>query len=817
MRATSALPVPLVAAVLCLVTFIAGGGLNLDTTTPVEIALTLGCGLGIAAAILLTPAARPARGLWSTGLLLALAALSAASVVWSVAPDSSWVNAGRLLAYSGVFAFAVLLARAAPARWSAVLGGVLLAAVVVCGYALLTKIFPASLGAERASVHTYARLREPYGYWNAVGLAAALGAIACMWLGTRRAGHAVLSALAYPAMGLMLVTVMLAYSRGALAALVLGLALWLWVVPLRLRGIAVLCTGAAGAGIVIAWDFSRHALTTDNMPLAARVVAGHQLGVLLAAVLLGLTLAGLSIGFLAGRRARGGLSVRTRRRLGAALLSLLAVGVIAFAGLLAVSRRGFTGTISHTFHTLTDPNAPVPLNGPGRLTALGSARARYWNEALEIFTAHPLLGVGAEGYETAHLRYRTAPVVVAQAHGFIVQTLADLGLVGLLVVLALLGAWSVAAGRTVRPFNGRLGGLFKGRLSGPLGVPVGGRLGERLNGLFGGRLGENSGALRGGPPAGSSSGGRDSRPARRYTPERIGLLTMLCLVVAFGIHSFVDWTWYVPGLACAALLCAGWLAGRGGIEGPPASGLAASGPSAPPPNRLRLPSPRDIGPVRGGLAAAVLAFALLAAWAQWQPQRSVDASNEAFGLVARDPAAALRAARAAVGYDPLSADALITLAAVEERAGLSAAAAADYERAVHLQPSNFKTWQALGEYDLAVGRSSAALEALRAAVYLNPQAVAPPASIATNGELLTIQDAYLRALRAVGSKGGTSAPGGGAATTTQPAGTAPRRGVLFSSPQNRPRTAAASRTARGGRGPINPPVPAVSIRSKPKS
>ena len=41
------------------------------------------------------------------------------------------------------------------------------------------------------------------------------------------------------------------------------------------------------------------------------------------------------------------------------------------------------------------------------------------------------------------------------------------------------------------------------------------------------------------------------------------MLSMLCLVVVFGIHSLADWTWYVPGNACVALLCAGWLAGRG--------------------------------------------------------------------------------------------------------------------------------------------------------------------------------------------------------------------------------------------------------------
>jgi cytochrome c-type biogenesis protein CcmH/NrfG len=731
----SALPTLLIAGVLCLITFLAGGGLNLSTRTPVQVGLTLACGVGIAATILLAPAGRRAYGAWPASLLLALAALSALSVIWSVQPDGSWQDAGRLFAYSAVFALAVQLAHAVPARWSAVLGGVLLAAVIVCGYALLTKVFPDAIGDKQNYGPVYARLREPYGYWNAIGLAGALGAIGCMWLGARRAGHALLNALAYPAMGLVLITVMLAYSRGALAALVLGLALWLCLIPLRLRGVAVLCAGALGAGVVIAWDFSQSALTTDNVPLAARVSAGHQLGVLLAAVLLALTVVGVAVGFCTGERAP---SLRTRRRVGAVLLSLPVIAVIAVAGALAVSHRGLFGSVSHTVGTLTNPNAAVPANGPGRLTAIGSVRARYWNEALEIFQDHPLLGVGAEGYETARLRYRTAIINVGQAHGFIVQTLADLGLVGLLVVLALLGSWLTAAGRATHPFNRRWSGWRWRPLS-----------------------------------------GLDSSPARRYTPERVGLLTMVCLVATFGVHSFVDWTWYVPGLACTALLCAGWVAGRGPLPdalaapGAPAGSLEPSRleDRLPPSTRPPLGGPGrpriEIGPLRGGIAAAVVVLALLAAWAEWQPQRSVDASNEALALAAaHHPAAALAAAHAAVSRDPLSAEALLTLAAVQEGTGQSTAAAATYERAVHLQPSNFKTWQALGEYDLSIGQPRAALQALRAAVYLNPEAVAPRAEIAAHGELLSIQNAYLQALRATGSNGGTAVPSAAAAKSS---------------------------------------------------
>src|SRR5208283_6144198 len=103
---------------------------------------------------------------------------------------------------------------------------------------------------------------------------------------------------------------------------------------------------------------------------------------------------------------------------------------IGMAGALSVSHGGLPGSISHAFHALTDTNAKV-ANTPGRLTAVASVRARYWSEALKVFKAHPVLGAGAEGYRTARLRYRTAPIEVRHAHGFVVQTLADLGLVGL--------------------------------------------------------------------------------------------------------------------------------------------------------------------------------------------------------------------------------------------------------------------------------------------------------------------------------------------------------------------------------------------------
>ena len=260
---------------------------------------------------------------------------------------------------------------------------------------------------------------------------------------------------------------------------------------------------------------------------------------------------------------------------------------------------------------------------------------------------------------------------------------------------------------------------------------------------------------------------------------------MLALVVVFGIHSLVDWTWYVPGDACVALLCAGWLAGRGDLasagERRPAGAdaLSSDGVSAPgasrraanPAEREAAPTGRAIGRLRLAvpglgelrtrprsalIAGAAVLAALLAAWAQWQPRRSLDSSQQALALLARYPGRAEAAAQAAVAHDPLSAQALFTLATVQQAGGLADLARRTLQRAVRLQPSNPQTWLALGEFDLARLRSGgggeggahAALNELGAVIYLNPELIAPAAIAAGNQEAITVQNAYVEAFRA---------------------------------------------------------------------
>ncbi|MEA2279686.1 MAG: hypothetical protein QOK21_293 [Solirubrobacteraceae bacterium] len=650
-----------IALALVLAAFVATGGLQLERTTKVLIAYMLAGGALTAAALVRRPrtAATPLHGGFALAAVALLAALTALSIIWSVAPSDSWFEAERTLGYLAVFAAGLALARLAPARWSACVTGIALACVALSAWAVLTKVFPATLAAEE----TYARLREPFAYWNSVGLMAAMGVPPLLWLAVRRSGHAALNALAWPALVIVLVALMLAYSRGSLVALAAGLVAWFVIVPLRLRALAALAAATAGTGLLMWWVFNQDGLTTDDAPMVARVDAGHEFGALLLVVCVATLATGLIAQFAASQRP----PVRRARQLvGGGALGVLALVPIAVVIALATAPGGIDGQVSKAWHQLTDVNARTPANTPNRLVATSSVRARYWDEALKIHSVSPWVGTGAGSYSTARTRFRTDQLAVRQAHGYVVQTLADLGWVGLAVSLLALFAWLASAART---------------------------LGIRR---------------------------RDRRLP--WDAERVGLASLAVVVLVFGVHSTIDWTWFVPANAACALLCAGWIAGRGPLRA--RLGLVAA-PTEPEPvavrrGRRRLPVPRVSG--AWAAAALVLVLALCAAWSAWQPVRALHASNAAFDrLDAGAPAAAAAIARIEAERNPLSVDPLFDLAAIEQARGRTGQAQAALERAVRLQPANADTWSRLGELRLsALGDPRGALRAFKAAYFLDP-------------------------------------------------------------------------------------------------
>jgi tetratricopeptide (TPR) repeat protein len=192
-------------------------------------------------------------------------------------------------------------------------------------------------------------------------------------------------------------------------------------------------------------------------------------------------------------------------------------------------------------------------------------------------------------------------------------------------------------------------------------------------------------------------------------------------VVCFGISSAIDWTWFVPATAVPALICAGWLAGRG----PPDAPVGRV-------DRRRALLSHPALPLSG---TAVVAVALGLAWGIWQPLRSVQAENAAFSAAAagqaaaaagndalaeRDGAAAFADARAAVDRDPFSLDAMTALASLYAAAGDLRRARAELVLETQRQPQNFASWYQLGDFDFHHGLLADAGVELSRSAHLNP-------------------------------------------------------------------------------------------------
>ncbi|MEA2425022.1 MAG: hypothetical protein QOH13_1432, partial [Thermoleophilaceae bacterium] len=82
-----------------------------------------------------------------------------------------------------------------------------------------------------------------------------------------------------------------------------------------------------------------------------------------------------------------------------------------------------------------------------RLTSAKGSRSEAYRIALDGFAAQPLIGEGAGSYELRHARERRIDEKVRDAHSLPLQTLSELGIVGMLLLLAFFGAVAAAARR----------------------------------------------------------------------------------------------------------------------------------------------------------------------------------------------------------------------------------------------------------------------------------------------------------------------------------------------------------------------------------
>src|SRR5262249_34913497 len=133
----------------------------------------------------------------------------------------------------------------------AVIGGVVLGVAFISAYSLATRLFPDHIRTSRDAIES-ARLAEPIGYWNSLGLLAAIGVLTALGFAAhaQRLPLAMASAAVIPIAG---TTLYFTFSRGAWMALIVGFVAAVVADPRRVRLIWVSFVVVLPAAICVAY------------------------------------------------------------------------------------------------------------------------------------------------------------------------------------------------------------------------------------------------------------------------------------------------------------------------------------------------------------------------------------------------------------------------------------------------------------------------------------------------------------------------------------------------------------------------------------
>lgn len=380
---------------------------------------------------------------WATGLLGGLALFSAFSSLWSGSIELSVTEADRVLVYLGFFLASFLIAQTDQRRQRFAEGiGISLIAIAIV--ALATRLLPeiVELGPGLGS---NPRLGYPLGYWNADGLAFGIGTAMALWM-SRRSLNLSLRWFAVAALPTVLLALYFTYSRGGLLALLVACGCLIALSHDRLWLLATLAIGAIGAMPAILAVQARRALA-DNSTEAAIGQGRTVLLVLVAGTALALGLFALLRRLerrddeVTGRALALSRDPKVLKRV-ALVLALLAIG-----GVVAVGGRAWD--------QFSSPDVALPTQPEDRITDFsGTGRHEFWRVSFDAFGEDPLIGQGAGTYRFAWNQMREIPVPVLDAHSLYFEAFAELGLVGGLLVLGLVGtllwtgfaAWRDASG-----------------------------------------------------------------------------------------------------------------------------------------------------------------------------------------------------------------------------------------------------------------------------------------------------------------------------------------------------------------------------------
>jgi hypothetical protein len=417
------------------------------------------------------------------GFLLALALLAGVSSGWSPSAERAFGELDRVLLYAGVLLLPVVFARPGDAaRWAdGMAGATVVVALLAVGQRLFPGIFPADHLAD-VLPNAATRLSYPLGYWNGLAIFVALGLPLLLRVAVS-ARLPLMRAAAVAPIPVVAATTYLSSSRGGVAVAVVGSVVFLCAAG-AVRALLAFAVGVAGSAAAIAVLSARGVLVDGPFDTSKAESTGLEAALLILGICLLCALAYMALSMAVTERARVPLAVWL-------VLAVVAVGGIAAA---------------HPAQRVREFKAPPPAQAlPGAIpvdshlsSGSGSGRWQFWSAALDEFRDRPLAGGGAGSFEPWWAQHGTLDWFVRNAHSQWLETLAELGLIGFLLVIG--------------PF---------------------------VLGLAGGV----------------------SRLRRARGPDRGTIAALLALVVGFVLGAAIDWVWQLPAVAALAILSLGLLVG----------------------------------------------------------------------------------------------------------------------------------------------------------------------------------------------------------------------------------------------------------------
>jgi O-Antigen ligase len=378
----------------------------------------------------------------------------ALSLIWTTDVPETVLEFERALVYVGAAAAIIVIAAGRDVRW--LIGGALTGIGGVSLFSLSTRLFPGSIRVYDPTALN--RLAQPLGYWNGLSAFTVMGVLLALGFAARGA-HLWIRGIAAALVVPLAVTFYFTFGRTGWIALAVALFAAAVFDRRRVQLLAAMTCVLPVAAVGV-WVASRYpGLTREHTTLAAASHDGRRLALWL--LLLAVASAAGALGLALFERL-----VRVPKVVKLAFVSCIAAVIVVLAAIGAVHEGGPVTAVHKAWHAFkSPPERPANLND--RLLSLSSdGRYQLWRVAWDDANAHPVLGSGAGTYERYFLQHQPQAVSrVHDAHGLYIETLAELGPLGLVLLLAALCLpLAVAVRRGQTALVGPIAGAYVGFL-----------------------------------------------------------------------------------------------------------------------------------------------------------------------------------------------------------------------------------------------------------------------------------------------------------------------------------------------------------------